>query len=189
MPSNTKTIIVSALTALVVVGLFTMFWPAASQKFGAVNTSCQGSTTCFTDLFASGEALASQFTVGFTGSVNSGNVTRTGTTLNRLDAGTCLIKPYATTIAGSTTAQVDCASATLAGLVPLTGVTFGDSVLATLSTTTSGSTSAGGLVITGAAASTTAGYIVLSLDNLTGGTYTWATTGTASGTASYLSVK
>ncbi len=123
----------------------------------------------------------------------------TGTVVNRLNMGFCYIQAYSATISASTTAQVDCqGQAAVAGLLtatdtPLTGVSYGDSVVAELSTSTaSGGASAGaspvfnGLDLLGSSASTTNGYITLLLFNATGKTYTWPTTGTATGTASYV---
>jgi len=111
-----------------------------------------------------------------------------GTSLNRIDAGTCYIAPYATTIAATTSAAVDCqgtAAWSASGTSALTGIVKGDFVQATLSTTTAGVTY-GGIVITGASASTTPGHIQLIIENLTGTTYTWPTSLTATGTASYI---
>ncbi len=113
-----------------------------------------------------------------------------GTAITRLNVGQCYIQPYAATIAASSTASVDCqANPATGGLTTandtnLKGVSFGDNVLATLSTTTAG-TLQGGIDIIGVSASTTAGRIVLTLANTTGTTFTWPTTGSASGTASY----
>ena len=112
------------------------------------------------------------------------------TQINELNAGTCYIWTYATTIAASSTALVDCQAragvSAAGGGSALTGVASGDFVNVTLATTTAGSTFMG-LNVIGATASNTAGYIQLRLVNLTGDTYTWPTTGTASGTASYIS--
>jgi len=111
-----------------------------------------------------------------------------GTNVSRLNHGTCYLRPYAATIAASSTAAVDCQATAgwdADGASALTGVTDGDFVQATLSTTTAGTTS-NGVALTGASASTTQGYIVLHVSNLTGTTFTWPTSGAASGTASYL---
>jgi hypothetical protein len=118
----------------------------------------------------------------------------TGTTLNRINAGTCYVLPYATTIAASTTAAVDCQATALiyntntTRAVALAGVTAGDNVVANFATSTAASTF-GSISISGASASTTPGYITLLVENLTGTTYTWPVTGTASGTASYIVTK
>jgi len=115
------------------------------------------------------------------------------TTISNLNAGTCYLRPYATTITASTTANVDCQGTlawnanSTANTSALTGISMGDWVVASLSTTTTGTT-VQGLRLGGASASTTAGYIVLRIINQTGTTYTWPTTsGLASGTASYIS--
>ena len=121
----------------------------------------------------------------------------TGTQFQRMNGGTCYIQAYATTIAASTTALVDCqATAAVGGITTandtaLTGVTFGDNVIANLSTTTaqSGTTGNLGLVVTGVSASTTSGYITLKIANMNGTTFTWPLTGAATGTASYFVTK
>ncbi len=118
-------------------------------------------------------------------------VNSSSTRVGRVNTGTCYILAYAATIAASTTAKVDCqATAAIyntntSRAVALTGVTAGDFVQASLATSTAGTTS-NGLVISGASASTTAGYIELYVTNFTGGTFTWPITGAATGTASYL---
>lgn len=115
-----------------------------------------------------------------------------GTLLNRVNAGTCYILAYSATIPATTTAQVDCqGTAAIYNLnnslaTALTGVTFGDRVVANLSTTTAAGTVWGSIHIAGASASTTSGYISLLLENLTGAAYTWPVTGTATGTVSYI---
>lgn len=137
-----------------------------------------------------------QFSVSNAGVVTNAGMTvgSTGTALARLNAGTCYLAPYATTIAATSSATVDCQATAAINLTTainwsaLPGVTFGDNPQMTLSTTTAGTT-VGGLAITAAAASTTAGVISLRIYNATGATFTWPTTGTASGTASYLITK
>jgi len=121
----------------------------------------------------------------FTGTLTTGS---SGTAVARQNVGTCYIRPYAATIAATSTAKVDCqatAAWNASGMSALAGVTAGDIVSVTLATSTAGTT-LGGLNVTGASASTTAGYIELYINNLTGTTYTWPTTGTASGTATYI---
>jgi hypothetical protein len=119
----------------------------------------------------------------------------TGTTIARINTGQCFIKPYATTIAASSTAVVDCQATAAVGSITgttaaLAGVTLGDNVVATLSTTTAGVAAAsGGIVITGASASTTAGYITETISNLSGTTFTWPVNAAASGTESYIVTK
>ena len=115
-----------------------------------------------------------------------------GTLMNRLNYGQCYVQAYATTIAASTTAQVDCqGTAATFGLntandTTLTGVTLGDNVVATFATSTSVVAGAyGSITIVGASASTTSGYISLRVENLTGTTFTWPIGGNATGTVSY----
>ena len=115
----------------------------------------------------------------------------TGTLINNETWGNCYIKAYATTIAASTTAAVDCqanAAVSANGIAPLPGVGTNDSVQVELSTTTANQPF-GGLDLLGASASSTTGYITLLLVNSTGATYTWPVTGTATGTASYESYR
>lgn len=111
-----------------------------------------------------------------------------GTAVAKINTGTCYIKAYATTIAATSTATVDCqatAAVDVSGISSLSGITAGDVVSVNLATSTAGTTS-GGLALIGASASSTSGYITLRLSNLTGTTYTWPTTGTATGTATYI---
>ena len=113
-----------------------------------------------------------------------------GTAASRLNFGTCYIKAYAATIEATSTATVDCqgtAAVDASGISALTGVTFGDQVSLTISTTTAGTT-VNGLSVSAAAASTTAGYITAQIYNGTGGTFTWPVTGVATGTASYIAI-
>ena len=118
----------------------------------------------------------------------------TGTTFTQMNGGVCYIKAYATTIAASSSATVDCQATALvdqsSGRIgsALTGVKVGDSIVASLSTTTTGVTG-GGLDIAGVSASTTAGYIVIQIANQTGATYTWPTSGAATGTVQYFSFR
>lgn len=121
-----------------------------------------------------------------------------GLPIANLSQGTCYLQPYATTIAASSTATVDCQGfAAVGSTAPaaastsaLTGVTLGDNILASFATSTSASTTAPGLVILGASASTTAGYITLRVYNLTGAVYSYINNqgvgAIASGTVNYL---
>lgn len=166
-----------ALVALVcaIIGIYT---PVGQTVVGVVGTR-------FPNGVSIGTVAATQ------GKFNIGN---SGTAVANLNMGTCYIKPYATTITASSTAIVDCQGTAAVGSITgvtsaLTGVTLGDFVQIMLSTTTAGtSANQGELIVAGASASTTAGYITLTLYNATGGTYTWGANQTAaSGTASYIS--
>lgn len=137
---------------------------------------------------------------GATSLTSTLTVGSSGTALNRVNTGICYLRPTASTIAASSTQLVDCQGTAAvknpsgtAGSVAsaLPGVTLGDFVQVTLSTTTGlGGTTAGsfigGLSLLGASASTTAGYINLIIANLSGTIFTWPVAGAASGTASYL---
>lgn len=113
------------------------------------------------------------------------------TTINQINSGTCYIKAYATTIAASSSATVDCqatAAVSAGGIAPLAGIQYGDNVQSTLATSTAGTTFMG-LAIGGASASSTSGYISMRVINLTGATYTWPTSGNATGTAYYVTTR
>ena len=133
------------------------------------------------------------------GQMNIGSTTRfsnvrigvgltTGTTFQKQNAGLCYLFPYEALIPASTTKKVECQATAAAGtagaIATLPGIRANDWVVATLSTTTAGTTY-GGLKIAGAGASTTAGYIELYVQNGTGADFTWPTSGNASGTAYY----
>lgn len=115
-----------------------------------------------------------------------------GSEITGLNMGTCYIAPYASTIAASSTVVVDCqgtagwdaAGDTVTGSSALSGVVSGDVINAFLATSTAGVY--GGIHIAGGIASSTAGHIELRITNFTGTTYTWPTTGTASGTAYFV---
>ncbi len=183
---NTKNILVSALVALVV-----------SLGVGAIV-----SVAAVNEMVSQGDKLVSAVKSIVPDQSNVGGLSErdiqavslkvgpTGTKVNQTNSGFCYIQAYAATIAASSTAAVDCqARAAVGGLTTasttaLAGVKFGDSVTANLSTTTAGSTFMG-LQLIGVSASTTAGYISFRVANLTGTTFTWPTSGVATGTASY----
>lgn len=148
---------------------------------GGFNTAKDFSVSGATAL-SGAVSLTSTFTLGAAGDA-----------INQANAGICYIRPYAATIAASSTVAVDCQATmnwdavTGDTLGALAGISDGDFVVASLSTTTAGTTF-NGLQLAGASASSTAGIITLHVTNLTGNTYTWPTTsGVASGTASYWS--
>jgi hypothetical protein len=151
---------------------------------GNQSTPFGGSTA---DNWNVGGNLTVAGTTAFTGALTLGTY---GSSVSTLNQGTCYLRPYAATVAATSTVAVDCqatAAWNASGMSALTGIkNFTDVVSVQLSTTTAGTTF-GGLHIAGASASSTDGYIVLHITNLTGTTYTWPTTGTASGTATYLS--
>lgn len=83
-----------------------------------------------------------------------------GTTLSQLQKGTCSVIGATSGIVASTSIALDCA---------VTGVVTGDTVFAQFATSTPSATGMGWL-ITRASASTTSGFITLSVTNGTGGT-------------------
>lgn len=111
-----------------------------------------------------------------------------GNVLSEIVDNLCYIFPYAAGIPATTTKIVDCqansAAGTAGAIAPLVGVQANDFVQVNLSTTTVGST-VGGLVLAGASASTTSGYITLKILNMTGADFVWPTTGNATGTATF----
>lgn len=120
-------------------------------------------------------------------------VSTTGTSITRVNTGTCNLLPDATTIAASSTALVTCQGGTdTTGQTALPGITSGDAIVMTLSSTTAaagktlGGGTGGGLLLLGATASNTAGFIETIIQNNTGATYTWPVTGSASGTSGYI---
>lgn len=176
--SNKKLTIGLVIVAVIaIIGVFTpSVQKSVSSNLGRIDTA-------FTNIGGS------QLSIG--SGCSDSNTSCTGTAINQMNDGTCYIKAYATTIAATTSVGVDCqATAAVSASTgsigsPLAGVQLGDFVQATLSTTTAG-TSYGGLSLLGASASTTAGYIVLRIENLTGTTFTWSTSASATGTASYM---
>lgn len=93
-----------------------------------------------------------------------------GTTMSKFIApANCTVIASTNTIVASSTKDVDCT---------VTGAVSGDFVVAVA--TTSISTASNGVAIVAARASTTAGYVTLTLSNLTGGTFTWTATASTS---------
>ena len=188
MPKNLIAIAVAAIAGL---ALFVLTLFGGTKSLG-------GSVETLKVSFGDGFEVVSElgtatFTVtkagvaALTGSLKIGS---SGTAVTRANTGVCYFKAYATTIAATSSAYVDCQATAAVGSITgattaLTGVTFGDNVVVNMSTTTAG-TVVGGLVVGGVSASTTAGHIQMRIVNLTGATYTWPTTGTATGTASYI---
>lgn len=168
--TNKKVLVALVVVALIAIGGY-FKKPQVQQIVGAASGTFHSNV----------EEFASGLRIGVTGTVNK-----------QQNVGLCYIYPYAATIFASSTVQVDCqataAGGTAGAIAALTGVQANDFVLATLSTTTQGTVAigTGGLVLAGASASTTAGYVTLRITNLTGTAFTWPTTGNASGTAYYI---
>lgn len=102
-----------------------------------------------------------------------------GTKLAAIKTGSCTIWDDSTTIAASTTGQVECQSATTGALTSgLTGVTA-DSICS-VRVASSTNTTIGGVFPVGVSASSTAGSIVVGLYNQTGTTFTWSAAASSS---------
>jgi hypothetical protein len=124
-------------------------------------------------------------TAGLRAGADGLRVGTSGTYNGRYDAGTCIIWAASNTIAATSTATIECTSnGTETGL--LTGVSNGDAVFVTLSTSTPSVSLFGGLQVLGASASSTTGTIVLKVFNATGNTFTWTA---AASSTSYLAIK
>lgn len=140
--------------------------------YSTLGITTTGDVSAAAGTFTGAVALTSTFQLG-----------SAGTALSELKSGTCTIFAYATTIAASSSAQVDCSGG--AALTAISGIQSGDRIFASLASTTS---SAGmGLNIEWVAASTTAGYITMMINNATGAVFTWAST--ASSSIPYLVVR
>lgn len=157
----------------------------AAKRYGAINRD----TTTISNPFTFQQGITNDSTLTQTGAATIGS---SGTAVAQLNYGTCQLQPDSATIAASTTARVTCHggnwSAGQAAFTALTGITSSSKILGSLSTTTAGSTFEG-LVLTGVTASTTAGFIETRISNQTGDTYTWPTSGSASGTMQYIGIK
>ncbi len=179
----------AGLVALIIFAISSVV--GTSQVFGASGTRFPNGLSTDTTSPNAGEVRTGDLVV--TDDVDVAGdiqINSAGTAITRINTGLCYVKAYATTIAASTTALVDCQGKTDVGSITgattaLAGVTVLDATMVDLATSTSNGVF-GGLQLIGASASTTAGHIQLQLFNATGGTFTWPTTGTATGTASYI---
>ena len=117
-----------------------------------------------------------RFLGGFTWGTN-------GTSINAIKTGSCTIWDDSTTIAATTTDQVECQGATNGSISAITGITA-DSIC-TLTMASSTVTTLAGLDVQGASASSTAGTIVGRLSNLTGTTFTWTAAASSSAQWNY----
>lgn len=105
----------------------------------------------------------------------------TGSTVNGINYGSCVLISDATTIAASTTANIDCGSGTN-GKTAISGILANDTVIA-FATTTLSSTYLG-VNIVSSHASSTAGFITTQIANNSGAAFTW--TNTASSSVRYI---
>lgn len=153
-PLNTtymiKTIIIQAVTAIVVVALALAAFSTGSSKVAG------GTFSTITQYFNDGIVVS-----GATSTFSSLKLGTNGSSGTFSKWGTCNLVGGA--IAATSSASADCA---------VTGVLAGDIVIATLSTSSIG-------VITGAAASTTSGFITVRVFNLTGAASSVSALGTS----------
>lgn len=110
-----------------------------------------------------------------TGSLTIGT---NGTAITAIKAGACTIWAPATTIAASTTQQVECQGATTGGISAITGITT--DAICQLTNASSTNTTSNSIVVAGVSASSTAGTLVARLSNLTGATFTWTSAASSS---------
>ncbi len=149
---NTSYVYAGITIAIVIaiVGCFLPVLPKGKSVFGSVDTTCQGWTTCLSDLYLT-------TTGGGTGSLQTaGTVTigASGTALTNIIATTCTGIVYAA-LAATTTRPIDCAvtgaltSAKFVGFGTPAGMQTGNL----------------GLIISGGHASSTTGYVTGYISN------------------------
>lgn len=176
------------LLVAIVIALVGCFLPKLPAKFGTISAT-DVTATRYTQLLVDNGI---QVTANGINIVAGGLTVGTGaSTISGLNFGTCSIRPYAATIAASTTAQVDCQGTQNFASGPgsaLPGITAADNIQANLGTSTQG-TLYGGLRLRTEIGSSTPGFITLFLENDTGATYTWSLTSNASGTAQYIATR
>jgi hypothetical protein len=161
------------ITALLALGIALFGAHAAASRAGifeAPRSDAAGAITSTTKAIirAAGFVTSGTFKVGASGTSLAGIVT-----------GSCTIWAPATTIAASTTQQVECQSSTSGSLASgLSGVTSDSTCVLRMASSTN--TTSNGLVMGGTSASSTDGSIVGQVSNLTGGTFTWNATASSS---------
>ncbi len=186
--NTTLSVLVASVAVIIAI---CAFWSASNANGTAANAA--GSTANSTHTAGYYDAGLG-FKVNGTTVFNSSKqliVGSAGTAVSGINFGTCYVRPYAATIAASSTAQVDCQATQNFMSGPgtaLAGITAADVIQLDLGSTTVG-TLFGGLKLRTAFGSTTAGWITLSVQNDTGATYTWSITANASGTAQYIAVR
>lgn len=164
----------AGLIALVVLAISAVFGSSVAPSFGASGTRFpNGLSTIAASSPAAGELLTSILQVG-----------SNGTDLAGIKTGSCTIWASSQTIAATSSAQVECQSATNGTLASgLTGITA-DSICS-LNNASSTNTTSGSIVVAGVSASSTPGSIVARIANLTGGTFTWDATASSSAKWTY----
>ncbi len=153
--------IFSAVLGIAIVALLGM------QFMPSYGTAMYERTKWVGEYFAVGSA--EQFQIDGDGDVTFGT---SGTPISGLRTGSCTIWAGATTVAASSSAIVECQSATNGGIAALTGVTSDSTCF--LDTASSTSAVWGGIAVTGVSASSSGTTIVARIANLTGGTFTWS---------------
>lgn len=153
----------SGLVALVAIVLGFFFLPSTSTLVGG--------TTNYDTISVSGLVVGS--------GCNQFGASCDGTTISRVNTGTCNIQAAGNTITASSTKTIDCAAT--AGTPPgtaLTGVTAGDKCFLSQATSTA-PTGTSGLIVLGASASSTSGFITANVLAF-GGTFTWSAAASSS---------
>lgn len=161
MPMNKSTIAIGiAVLALIVGGLAFLSGSAPQTLSG---------TTNFQSLSVSGLTLGAGCD-GYGG-------TCAGTALARINSGTCNVDGESVSIGAFATRAFDCGGGTF-GATALTGITVGDSIFVSAPTTTPAANNS--IVVSGVAASSTPGFIVLTLTNASSSAVTLGATATTS---------
>lgn len=169
---STKDILARGLAVVaIVIAIIGVFTPAGKQAFGTIYDTFSG------DYFNATQGFQINGVTVF--SAAGLKPSAASTPLLGENFGTCQVQSNANTIAASTTQTVDCVA--VAGTPPgtaLAGITAGDKITMQESTTTS--TAFGGVLLLGASASSTSGYITMKLYNATGATFTWTSAASTS---------
>lgn len=132
-----------AIVAVAIIALGAYFFPQQAASLGAAGTRYPNGLAVGTTSPAQGKML----------------IGTNGTNIGNVNFQTCSLILTSYTITASSTVTADCA---------VTGAQTGDVVFAQFATTTPGSGTGAGWLITGASASTTAGFDTLSIVNNTG---------------------
>lgn len=158
MSKKTTAIVIGAVVVGLFLGAYLFRGVTPSGVVGSA-ASCTNGYTCFTNLETQGNSIIDgTFTLG-----------SAGTALSKIVApANCAVIANAQTITASTSKDVDCT---------VTGLVAGDNVVVTATTSTGNFE---GLSILASRASTTAGYVTMTVYNGTGGTFTWTNTASTS---------
>src|SRR3990167_4610088 len=108
-----------AMVVVTIIAIGGYFFPLVQSVLGSSGTRFPNGLSTNTTSPSVGELLTTTVQVG-----------SSGTDITRINTGTCYIKAYATTIAASSTATVDCQATAAVGSISgatsaLTGVTMG----------------------------------------------------------------